>query len=109
MPLGAPIGTGQGLTTREMLRIIIRDAGVPVIVDAGLRSPSEAAAAIEMGCDAVLVNSAVAAAEDPAGMAAAFARAVEAGLDGRRAGLMPRSDAAVATSPLTSFLKDPGE
>ena len=72
MPLGAAIGTGRGLATAEMLRIIIRDAEVPVIVDAGLRAPSEAAQAIEMGCDAVLVNSAIAAASHPAAMAAAF-------------------------------------
>ena len=69
MPLGAAIGTGRGLATAEMLRIIIRDAEVPVIVDAGLRAPSEAAQAIEMGCDAVLVNSAIAAASHPAAMA----------------------------------------
>jgi thiazole synthase len=106
MPLGAAIGTGRGLATREMLRLIVRDCSVPVIVDAGLRAPSEAAAAMEMGCDAVLVNSAVAAADDPAAMAAAFARCVQAGRAARLAGLMPTSDTAVATSPLTSFLQD---
>jgi thiazole synthase len=79
---------------------------VPVIVDAGLRSPSEAAAAIEMGCDAVLVNSAIAVARDPEAMARAFAQAVEAGWRGRQAGLMPKSDQASPTSPLTSFLGD---
>ena len=78
-----------------------------MIVDAGLRSPSEAAAALEMGCDAVLVNSAIAAAGDPVAMAAAFAQAVQAGLAARRAGLMAQSERAVATSPLTSFLGGP--
>ena len=104
MPLGAAIGTGRGLATAEMLRIIIRDAEVPVIVDAGLRAPSEAAQAIEMGCDAVLVNSAIAAASNPVAMAAAFKQGVEAGYAAREAGLMHTSTAAAASSPLTSFL-----
>ncbi|MGE5486964.1 MAG: thiazole synthase [bacterium] len=106
MPLGAAIGSGQGLETLAMLKLIIRDAGIPVIVDAGLRSPSEAAAAMELGCSAVLVNSAIAAAENPELMAAAFAAAVKAGRDARCAGLMPRSEIAVATSPLTAFLNE---
>jgi thiazole synthase len=105
MPLGAPIGSGQGLATLAMLRLMLREARVPVIVDAGLRAPSEAAAVMEMGGDAVLVNSAIAAAEDPALMAEAFAAAVRAGRDAWYAGLMPRSEAAVATSPLTAFLE----
>jgi thiazole synthase len=105
MPLGSAIGSGQGLRTSDMLRRIIRDSRVPVIVDAGLRSPSDAAAALELGCDAVLVNSAIAAAADPPRMAAAFAAAVSAGREARLAGLMARSDEAVGTSPLTSFLK----
>jgi thiazole synthase len=104
MPLGSAIGTGHGLATAEMIRLIIADSGVPVIVDAGLRAPSEAAAAMEMGCGAVLVNSAIAAAGDPEAMAAAFAAAVKAGRSARLAGLMSRSAQAVATSPLTSFL-----
>jgi thiazole synthase len=104
MPLGSAIGSGQGLATLAMLHVIVRDAGVPVIVDAGLRSPSEAAAVMEMGGDAVLVNSAIAAAENPALMAEAFAAAVKAGRQARLAGLMPRSETAVATSPLTAFL-----
>lgn len=104
MPLGSAIGTGHGLATAEMIRLIIADSGVPVIVDAGLRAPSEAAAALEMGCGAVLVNSAIAAAGDPVGMASAFAEAVKAGYAARRAGLMSRSSHAVATSPLTTFL-----
>lgn len=108
MPLGSAIGTGRGLRTGDMLAVIVRDARVPVIVDAGLRSPSDAAAAIEMGCDAVLVNSAIAAAGDPVRMAAAFAAAVRAGREARLAGLMGQSDAASATSPLTSFLSTSG-
>ncbi len=105
MPLGAAIGSGGGLSTAEMIRLIIRDSNIPVIVDAGLRAPSEAARAMEMGCDAVLVNSAIAAARDPAAMARAFALGVETGYAARQAGLMPKSDVAVATSPLISFLK----
>lgn len=104
MPLGSAIGSGHGLATADLLRLIVRESRVPVIVDAGLRSPSEAAAAMEMGCEAVLVNSAVAAARDPEAMARAFAGAVEAGRAAFRAGLMRRSEAASATSPLTSFL-----
>ncbi|HWQ26510.1 MAG TPA: thiazole synthase [Chlorobaculum sp.] len=104
MPLGSAIGSGQGLSTAGMVNIIIRESGIPVIVDAGLRSPSEACAAMEMGCEAVLVNSAIAVARDPAAMAGAFARAVEAGRQARIAGIMPKSGTAVATSPLTSFL-----
>ena len=105
MPLGAAIGSGGGLSTADMIRLIIRDSNIPVIVDAGLRAPSEAARAMEMGCDAVLVNSAIAAAKDPIAMARAFALGVETGYAARLAGLMPKSDAAVATSPLTSFLR----
>ena len=104
MPLGAAIGTGKGLATAEMIRIIIRDSQVPVIVDAGLRAPSQAAQAMEMGCQAVLVNSAIAAADNPVAMAAAFKTAVESGHTAHHAGLMPTSEAAVASSPLTSFL-----
>ncbi|HAK93560.1 MAG TPA: thiazole synthase [Planctomycetes bacterium] len=105
MPLGSAIGTGHGLKTMEMLKYILRESTVPVIVDAGLRAPSDAAAAIELGCDAVLVNSAIAAAADPVAMAHAFALAVRAGEEARGAGIMPASDAAAATSPLTSFLR----
>jgi len=104
MPLGAAIGTGKGLATAEMIKIIVRDANVPVVVDAGLRSPSEAACAMEMGCDAVLVNSAIAAAENPTAMGAAFKTGVEAGRSAYNAGLMPTSEVALASSPLTSFL-----
>jgi len=105
MPLGSAIGSGQGLETAGLLRIIIREARVPVIVDAGLRSPSQAAAALEIGCAAVLVNTAVAAAGDPPAMAAAFAQAVAAGRQARRAGLMAAAEEAQASSPLTAFLQ----
>ena len=105
MPLGAAIGSGRGLATLEMLQYILRESTVPVIVDAGLRAPSEAAAALELGCDAVLVNSAIAAAGDPVAMARAFASAVRAGREAREAGLMAARDAAAPTSPLTSFLQ----
>jgi len=106
MPLGSGIGTGHGLATVEMLEIIIANSRIPVIVDAGLRSPADAARAMEIGCDAVLVNSAIAAAGDPARMAAAFAAAVKAGREARLAGLMAQSNTAVPTSPLTSFLDE---
>ncbi len=104
MPLGAAIGSGGGLLTIDMIRLIVRDSRIPVIVDAGLRTPSEAAYALEIGCDAVLVNSAIAIAKNPAEMATAFALGVKTGYTARRAGLMPKSDFAVATSPLTNFL-----
>ncbi len=109
MPLGAAIGSGQGLATVHLLRLIIENSNVPVIVDAGLRSPSDAAAAMEMGCDAVLVNSAVAAAGDPGAMAQAFAEAVCAGRRAFHAGLMGCAETAVATSPLTAFLDHDAE
>ncbi len=104
MPLGAGIGTGQGLATRGMLEVIVRYSRVPVIVDAGLRAPSDAAAAMEMGCAAVLVNSAIAAADDPPAMAAAFAAAVRAGRAARLAGLISPGDHPDPSSPLTAFL-----
>lgn len=104
MPLGAPIGTNKGLVTRDLLEIIIEQSTVPVIVDAGLGAPSHAAAALEMGADAVLVNTAIAIAGDPVGMAKAFAKAVEAGRQAFLAGLGNVSSRPVPTSPLTSFL-----
>ena len=104
MPLGAAIGTGKGLSTLEMIKIIVRDSNIPVVVDAGLRAPSEAARALEIGCNAVLVNSAIAAADHPAAMAAAFKIGIKAGRAAYQAGLMPTSEVAVASSPLTSFL-----
>lgn len=109
MPLGSAIGSGRGLATSELLKLIIRDSRVPVIVDAGLRSPAEAAAAMEMGCGAVLINSAIAAAREPVKMASAFAQAVAAGRAARLAGIMPQSDAAIPTSSLTSFLANETE
>lgn len=104
MPLGAPIGTNNGLLTRDMLEIIIEHSNVPVIVDAGIGAPSHAAEAMEMGADAVLVNTAIAVAGDPVAMARAFAKGVEAGREAYESGLGGRSSVAVASSPLTSFL-----
>jgi thiazole synthase len=104
MPLAAPIGTNRGLETRGQLEIIIEQAGVPVVIDAGLGVPSHAAAAMEIGADAVLVNTAIAIASDPPRMARAFARAVEAGRDAFEMGLPAPRDTASATSPLTGFL-----
>jgi thiazole synthase len=106
MPLGAPIGSNRGLESRAFLEIIIEQASVPVIIDAGLGTPSHAAAAMEMGADAVLINTAIAAARDPVVMARAFAQAVEAGRAAYLAGLAPESGQAVATSPLTGFLSE---
>jgi len=105
MPLGSPIGSNRGVKTREMIRIIIEQANVPVVVDAGLGAPSHAAESMEMGADAVLVNTALADAADHAAMARAFAMAVEAGRTAYRAGLGPKRDAAEASSPLTGFLE----
>lgn len=104
MPLGAPIGTNKGLKTRDLLEIIIAESRVPVVIDAGLGAPSHAAEAMEMGADAVLVNTAIAVAGDPVEMAVAFKLAVEAGRKGYLAGLGAVGSQAVATSPLTSFL-----
>lgn len=104
MPLAAPIGTNKGLVTRDLLEIIIAESTVPVVVDAGLGAPSHAAAAMEMGADAVLVNTAIAVAGNPVEMARAFAKATEAGREAYLAGLGSRSSVAVASSPLTSFL-----
>lgn len=104
MPLAAPIGTNKGLATRELLSIIIEQSTVPVVVDAGLGAPSHAAEAMEMGADAVLVNTAIAVAGNPVAMASAFAKAVEAGREAFVAGLGTQSRCAEASSPLTSFL-----
>ena len=108
MPLGAPIGTNKGLQTRDFLRIIIEQASVPVVVDAGIGAPSHAAEAMEMGAAACLVNTAIAVAGDPVAMAQAFCRAVEAGRMAYEAGLGAQSDSFVAeaSSPLTAFLND---
>jgi thiazole synthase len=104
MPLGSPIGSNRGLQTRDQLRIIIEQATVPVVVDAGIGAPSQAAEAMEMGADAVLVNTAIAVASDPIRMARAFSQAVECGRDAFEIGLSPTLDEASATSPLTAFL-----
>lgn len=104
MPLGAPIGTNKGIVVKDMLEIIIAESRVPVVIDAGLGAPSHAAEGMEMGADAVLVNTAIAVAGDPTAMARAFAKAVEAGREAYEAGLGGKSDMAVASSPLTSFL-----
>jgi len=106
MPLGAPIGSNRGLETRAQIEIIIEQARVPVIVDAGLGAPSHAAAALEMGADAVLINTAIAVADDPAAMATAFRLGVEAGRMAYEAGLSPARREASATSPLTGFLDE---
>lgn len=104
MPLGSPIGSNRGLESREFLRIIIEQAKVPVVVDAGIGSPSQAAEAMEMGADAVLVNTALAVAEDPIAMARAFRQGVDAGRTAFLAGLGGISEVADPTSPLTAFL-----
>ncbi len=104
MPLAAPIGTNKGLVTRDMLEIIIEQSSVPVVVDAGLGAPSHAAEAMEMGADAVLVNTAIAVSGDPVLMAMAFRDAVRAGRDAFNAGLGTVSRSAQATSALTAFL-----
>jgi len=104
MPLGAPIGSNKGLATKAMLEIIIDQALVPVIVDAGIGVPSHAAEAMEMGADAVLVNTAIAIAGDPVQMATAFKLAVEAGRMAFEAKIPPVSSNAKASSPLTAFL-----
>ena len=104
MPLAAPIGSNRGLDTRELLRIIIAESSVPVVVDAGLGSPSHAAECMELGADAVLVNTAIATAADPVGMAEAFRLGVEAGRKAYEARLAPQRSFAQASSPLTAFL-----
>jgi thiazole synthase len=103
MPLGSPIGSNRGIETRAQIEIIIEQATVPVVVDAGLGAPSQAAEAMEMGADAVLVNTAIAIASDPSRMAHAFRKAVEAGREAREIGLAEARSNASATSPLTGF------
>ncbi|KER02373.1 thiazole synthase [Photorhabdus temperata] len=105
MPLGAPIGSNQGLLTRDFLQIIIEQAQVPVVVDAGIGAPSHALEAIELGADAVLVNTAIAVARHPVKMAQAFRMAIEAGELSHQAGLASPKQHAVASSPLTDFLR----
>ena len=104
MPLGAPIGSNQGLQTEPFLNIIVEQARVPVIVDAGIGKPSQAMHAMEIGVDAVLVNTAIATAHNPVAMAEAFAQAVETGRHAFEAGLSNSSKFAEASSPFTAFL-----
>jgi len=106
MPLGSPIGSNKGLEMKEMLRIIIDQAKVPVVVDAGIGAPSHAAAAMEMGADAVLVNTAIAVSDDPVAMGKAFKLAVEAGRMAYEAKLGKQLEKAEASSPLTAFLEE---
>jgi len=106
MPLGSLIGSNQGLKTREFIQILINEIDLPIVVDAGIGAPSQAAEAMEMGAAAVLVNTAVATAEDPAGLARAFALAVEAGRLAYLSGLPQQHALAKASSPLTGFLYD---
>ncbi len=100
MPLAAPIGSGRGLKLRDSIRIMIEQAEVPVVVDAGLGSPSQAAESLELGADAVLVNTAIARADDPVAMARAFGLAVEAGRAGYLAGLVEEQETAAPSSPV---------
>ena len=104
MPLGSPIGSNKGLKTQDFLEIIIEQSNVPVIVDAGIGAPSHAAYAMELGADAVLVNTAIAVSRRPVAMAKAFKMAVEAGRAAYNAKLAPMKSHAEASSPLTSFL-----
>jgi thiazole synthase len=104
MPLAAPIGSNRGLKMIELIEIMVAEMTVPVIVDAGIGRPSHAAAAMEIGVDAILLNTAIATSEDPVAMARAFRLAVESGRTAYRAGLAPTSDRANASSPLTGFL-----
>ncbi|MBV8559889.1 MAG: thiazole synthase, partial [Acidimicrobiia bacterium] len=104
MPLGSWIGSNQGLRTRAALEIIVDQSVVPVVVDAGIGAPSQAAEAMELGADAVLVNTAIGTAGDPVAMGAAFSQAVEAGRRGFLAGLPAVAGGAEASSPLTGFL-----
>jgi thiazole synthase len=105
MPLGSPIGSNQGLRTRDIIALLIENCTVPVVVDAGIGRPSQAADAMEMGADAVLVNTAIATARDPVSMGNAFAMAVAAGRMAYEAQLVETRDTAVASSPLTGFLR----
>ena len=105
MPLGSPIGSGQGLKTMDQVRIIIEEARVPVVVDAGIGAPSDAALAMELGADAVLVNTAIAMAKDPGLMAEAMKQGVEAGRKAFTAGRIPRREDAAASSPTEGISK----
>ena len=104
MPLGAPIGSNRGLETKPLLELLIENCSIPVVIDAGIGRPSQAAAAMEMGADAVLVNTAIATAKDPVAMGRAFDMAVKAGRIAYLAELAEQSGVARASSPLTGFL-----
>lgn len=106
MPLGSPIGSNRGVKTRELIEIMIQEIKIPIIVDAGLGSPSDACECMEMGCAAVLVNTAIAIAQDPIEMARAFKEAVSAGRKAYLAGLASSSNVAEPSSPLTGFLRE---
>src|SRR5208282_341287 len=105
-PLGSFIGSNQGLKTKEFIQVLINEIDLPIIVDAGIGAPSQAAEAMEMGAAAVLANTAVATAQNPAQLARAFALAVEAGRLAYLSGLPPKHYVANASSPLTGFLYD---
>lgn len=105
MPLGSPIGSNRGIQTKSLIQMIIDEIDIPVVVDAGIGRPSEAAEAMEMGADAVLVNTAIATAQDPVAMGLAFSKAVEAGRTAFEAGLGRILTAGEASSPLTGFLR----
>ncbi len=104
MPLGSPIGSNRGFKTEELVKIMVSEIDVPVIVDAGLGAPSDATRCMEFGCDAVLVNTAIATAKDPVNTAIAFSEAVKAGRRAFLAGMRSETDLAEASSPLTGFL-----
>lgn len=106
MPLGAPIGSNRGLKTKELIKILIEECSLPVIVDAGIGRPSQAAEAMEIGAAAVLVNTAIATAKDPVAMARAFGQAVEAGRNAFLANPGEVFEYARASSPLTGFLRN---
>ncbi len=106
MPLGSPIGSNRGVKTRELVEIIINEINLPIIVDAGLGKPSQACECMEIGCAAVLVNTAIAIAQDPAKMAEAFSQAVNAGRLAYLSGIPATSKIASASSPLTGFLRE---
>ena len=107
MPLGSPIGSNRGIQTRDQIRIIVDQATVPVVVDAGIGAPSHAAEAMELGADAVLVNTAIAIARDPERMAIAFRQAVEAGRTAYEIGVREPSEQAISTSPLSAYFTHP--
>ncbi|MCW8886606.1 MAG: thiazole synthase, partial [Motiliproteus sp.] len=104
MPLGAPIGSGLGIRNPHNIQLILENANVPIIVDAGVGTPSDAALAMEMGCEGVLMNSAVAHAGNPILMAQAMRKAVECGREGYLAGRMPRKAYASASSPIDGVI-----